>query len=46
MSPEENPVPVTGIGRTKRLSQEIVLSAALAVVDAEKLDALTMRRLG
>ena len=46
MSPRQNPVPVTGTGRTKRLSRDIVLSAALAVVDAEGLDALTMRRLG
>lgn len=46
MSPEENPVPVTGTGRKRRLSREIVLSAALALVDAEGLDALTMRRLG
>ncbi|MEC5179149.1 TetR/AcrR family transcriptional regulator C-terminal domain-containing protein [Arthrobacter sp. CG_A4] len=46
MSPEEKPAPVTGAGRKKRLSRELVLSAALALVDAEGLDALTMRRLG
>ena len=33
-------------GRRPRLSRGIVLAAALALVDAEGLDALTMRRLG
>lgn len=33
-------------GRRPRLSRDIVLAAALALVDAEGLDALTMRRLG
>ena len=46
MAPEVIPVPVTGTGRKKQLSREIVLSAALALVDAEGLDALSMRRLG
>lgn len=52
MSPEANPAPSTeapapsAIPGRKRLSREIVLSAALALVDAEGLDALTMRRLG
>jgi hypothetical protein len=46
MSPEENPVPVTGAGRKKRLSREIVHSAPRALVDAEGPDALTMRLLG
>jgi AcrR family transcriptional regulator len=46
MSPEENPVPRASPGKRKQLSRELVLSAALALVDAEGLDALTMRRLG
>ncbi|MDF9750451.1 TetR/AcrR family transcriptional regulator C-terminal domain-containing protein [Arthrobacter sp. ES3-54] len=46
MSPEENPVPVTGPAKKKQLSREIILSAALALVDSDGLDALTMRRLG
>ena len=46
MSLKENPVPRAGPGRKKRLSRELVLSAALALVDAEGLNALTMRRLG
>lgn len=33
-------------GKKPRINQEIVLSTALALVDAEGLDALTMRRLG
>jgi AcrR family transcriptional regulator len=32
--------------RKRRLSKEVVLSAALALVDSDGLDALTMRRLG
>ena len=42
--PAENPVPAQA--RKKRLSRELVLSAALALVDSEGLEALTMRRLG
>jgi AcrR family transcriptional regulator len=44
MSPAENPVPAAG--KKKRLSRELVLSAALTLVDSDGLDALTMRRLG
>ena len=44
MSSEENQVPLTTAGKKKRLSREIVLSAALSLVDAEA-SALTMRRL-
>jgi AcrR family transcriptional regulator len=46
MSPAENQVPSPGPEAKKRLSRELVLSAALTLVDAEGLDALTMRRLG
>ena len=46
MSPEENPVRPAAPGRKQRLSREIVLSAALALVDSDGLEALTMRRLG
>ena len=46
MSPAENQVTRPGPDAKKRLSRELVLSAALALVDAEGLDALTMRRLG
>jgi AcrR family transcriptional regulator len=46
MSPAENPVPASAAGKKKRLSRELVLSAALTLVDSEGLDALTMRRLG
>ncbi|MEN3344397.1 MAG: hypothetical protein V7635_973 [Arthrobacter sp.] len=46
MSPAENPVPASAAGKKKRLSRELVLSAALALVDSEGLEALTMRRLG
>jgi AcrR family transcriptional regulator len=46
MSPAENLEPRSAIGVKQRLSRELVLSAALALVDAEGLDALTMRRLG
>ncbi|MFE4835866.1 TetR/AcrR family transcriptional regulator C-terminal domain-containing protein [Arthrobacter sp. NPDC056691] len=35
-----------GSGRKPRLSRDVVLSAALELVDAEGLEALTMRRLG
>ncbi len=42
MSPAANPAQ----GTKKRLSREIVLAAALELVDAEGLEALTMRRLG
>ncbi|MCU1434594.1 MAG: TetR family transcriptional regulator [Pseudarthrobacter sp.] len=51
MPPSETPTdpPTAGeeiIGEKPRLSRELVLSTALALVDAEGLDALTMRRLG
>ncbi|HEY3572798.1 MAG TPA: TetR/AcrR family transcriptional regulator C-terminal domain-containing protein [Arthrobacter sp.] len=51
MSPAENPLTATTAGNTtagkkKRLSRDVVLTAALQLVDAEGLDALTMRRLG
>jgi AcrR family transcriptional regulator len=46
MSPVENPLTATTAGRKKRLSRDVVLTAALQLVDAEGLDALTMRRLG
>jgi AcrR family transcriptional regulator len=46
MSPAENPLPSSATGKKKRLSRELVLSTALALVDSEGLDALTMRRLG
>ncbi|MUN63784.1 TetR/AcrR family transcriptional regulator [Kocuria sediminis] len=36
----------TGRGRRGRLSRQVVLTAALALVDAEGLEALSMRRLG
>ncbi len=39
-------MPSPAAGTKKRLSRELVLSAALALVDSEGLDALTMRRLG
>ena len=39
-------MPVTGTGRKQRPSRETAVSASLALVDAEGLDALTMRRLG
>lgn len=44
MSPEVNTA--AGPAGKKRLNQELVLSAALALVDKDGLDALTMRRLG
>ncbi|GAA1263068.1 TetR/AcrR family transcriptional regulator C-terminal domain-containing protein [Arthrobacter pascens] len=46
MVPVENPVATPAPGQKKRLSRDVVLSAALELVDAEGLDALTMRRLG
>ena len=46
MSPEEYPAPPATPDKKARLSRDVVLSAALALVDAEGLDALTMRRLG
>ncbi len=50
MSPAANPAPGPesgpAQGTKKRLSREIVLAAALELVDAEGLEALTMRRLG
>lgn len=42
MTRDENQAP----GERKPLSRELVISAALALVDAEGLEALTMRRLG
>ncbi len=46
MSPAANPASGPAHGTKKRLSREIVLAAALDLVDAEGLEALTMRRLG
>ncbi|MCX6499147.1 MAG: TetR/AcrR family transcriptional regulator C-terminal domain-containing protein [Arthrobacter sp.] len=46
MPPVEPPEPPPATASKPRLSREVVLSAALALVDAEGLDALTMRRLG
>jgi len=52
MSTAEKPPPSPAAGSSSapgtkmRLSRDVVLSAALALVDAEGLDALTMRRLG
>ncbi|MBG0741079.1 TetR/AcrR family transcriptional regulator C-terminal domain-containing protein [Paeniglutamicibacter antarcticus] len=46
MSSNENPVPTVVPVKKKRLNRELVLSAALVLVDSEGLDALTMRRLG
>ncbi|MCU1512613.1 MAG: TetR family transcriptional regulator [Arthrobacter sp.] len=46
MTPADNPAPAAAPDTKKRLSRELVLSAALALVDSEGLDALTMRRLG
>ncbi|MGQ1799032.1 TetR/AcrR family transcriptional regulator C-terminal domain-containing protein [Kocuria oceani] len=40
------PDPTPGRARRPRLSREVVLATALALVDAEGLEALTMRRLG
>ncbi|MDP9886818.1 TetR/AcrR family transcriptional regulator C-terminal domain-containing protein [Pseudarthrobacter enclensis] len=41
-----SPKTVTTAGRKAPLSREVVLAKALEIVDAEGLDALTMRRLG
>ena len=41
-----NPLAATTSGKKRRLSRDVVLTAALKLVDAEGLDALTMRRLG
>lgn len=46
MPQTDSPGPETGTAKKKRLSRDIVLAAALEMVDAEGLDALTMRRLG
>lgn len=46
MPPKEHPKPTSARGRKKPLTRELVLSAALVLVDSEGLDALTMRRLG
>jgi AcrR family transcriptional regulator len=40
------PASITGPAQKQRLSRELVLAKALEVVDADGLDALTMRRLG
>lgn len=41
-----NPTPTSAVPPKVRRSREIVLSISLELVDAEGLDALTMRRLG
>lgn len=46
MYPAENSALPAANVQKQRLSRELVLSTALALVDAEGLDALTMRRLG
>lgn len=46
MPPAENPAPPSVPAAKKRLSREAVLAAALRLVDAKGLEALTMRRLG
>lgn len=46
MPPAENPSPTSPSAAKPRLSRELVLAAALRLVDEEGLDALTMRRLG
>src|SRR3954468_17816541 len=46
MPSPEKPGPPSAPDRKQRLSRDLVLSAALALVDSEGLDALTMRRLG
>jgi AcrR family transcriptional regulator len=46
MYPAKNPVSPPARVPKPRLSRELVLSTALELVDAEGLDALTMRRLG
>ena len=45
MVPAQDKKPAPAAGK-KRLNRQLVLTAALALVDAEGLDALTMRRLG
>ncbi|WP_350004073.1 TetR/AcrR family transcriptional regulator C-terminal domain-containing protein [Pseudarthrobacter sp. WHRI 8279] len=46
MASAKVPANFTGPAQKQRLSRELVLAKALEVVDAEGLDALTMRRLG
>jgi AcrR family transcriptional regulator len=46
MAPPQNPPPSRPSAPKMRLSRDLVLSAALEVVDGEGLAALTMRRLG
>ncbi|MDQ0029036.1 TetR/AcrR family transcriptional regulator C-terminal domain-containing protein [Arthrobacter bambusae] len=46
MPPPKNPINSSPAGEKPRLSRDLVLTTALALVDAEGLDALTMRRLG
>ena len=46
MAPATKTLVEAAPGRKQALNRELVLSAALALVDAEGLDALTMRRLG
>jgi AcrR family transcriptional regulator len=46
MSTAANPLAAPTPDKKKRLSRDVVLTAALELVDAEGLDALTMRRLG
>ncbi|GAB15848.1 putative TetR family transcriptional regulator [Arthrobacter globiformis NBRC 12137] len=46
MSPVDKPLTATTAGTKSRLSRDLVLTAALKLLDAEGLDALTMRRLG
>ncbi|MFF1251979.1 TetR/AcrR family transcriptional regulator C-terminal domain-containing protein [Pseudarthrobacter sp. NPDC058329] len=46
MSSPKTPGPAKGRARKERLNRDLVLAKALEVVDAEGLNALTMRRLG
>jgi AcrR family transcriptional regulator len=46
MPPADEPAGAGGAPKRARLSKDIVLAAALELVDAEGLEALTMRRLG
>jgi AcrR family transcriptional regulator len=46
VSPVDKPLTATTAGTKSRLSRDLVLTAALKLLDAEGLDALTMRRLG
>jgi AcrR family transcriptional regulator len=46
MASAKVPASIPGPAQKQRLSRELVLAKALEVVDAEGLDALTMRRLG